>query len=96
MSDIMRPIPFAQLMDWALTEYQEQGSLFGVTKLVRYKGGPARPIFHEKIESPYGPAAGPHTQLAQNIIAQDGTGCGRRGARQMRSQALHLSWRRGL
>ena len=69
MSDIMRPIPFAQLMDWALTEYQEQGSLFGVTKLVRYKGGHARPIFHEKIESPYGPAAGPHTQLAQNIIA---------------------------
>ncbi len=30
---------------------------------------PARPIFQEKIESPFGPAAGPHTQLAQNLIA---------------------------
>ena len=30
MSDIMRPIPFAQLMDWALTEYRQQKSLFGV------------------------------------------------------------------
>ena len=27
------------------------------------------PIFGEKIETPIGPAAGPHTQMAQNIIA---------------------------
>ncbi len=67
MSDIMRPIPFAQLMDWALTEYRTQGSIFGVSKLVRHKNGQAMPIFGEKIESPFGPAAGPHTQLAQNI-----------------------------
>ena len=26
-------------------------------------------MFKEKIESPYGPAAGPHTQLAQNLMA---------------------------
>ena len=69
MSDIMRPMPFARLMNWILTEYQDQGSVFGVSKLVRHENGQARPIFKEKIESPYGPAAGPHTQLAQNIIA---------------------------
>ena len=69
MSDIMRPMPFAQLMDWALTEYKNQGSIFGVSKLVKHTGGKALPIFEEKIESPYGPAAGPHTQLAQNIVA---------------------------
>ena len=69
MSDMMRPIPFAQLMDWALTEYKTQGSVFGVRKLVRHENGQALPIFHEKIESPFGPAAGPNTQLAQNIIA---------------------------
>ena len=45
MSDIMRPIPFAQLMDWALTEYRQQKSLFGVCKLVRHENGQARPIF---------------------------------------------------
>ena len=69
MSDIMRPMPFAQLMDWALTEYKNQGSIFGVSKLVKHTSGKALPIFEEKIESPYGPAAGPHTQLAQNIVA---------------------------
>ena len=30
MSDIMRPMPFAQLMDWALEEYGTLGSVFGV------------------------------------------------------------------
>ena len=74
MSDIMRPIPFAQLMDWALTEYKERGSLFGVSKLVRHENGQALPIFAEKIEAPYGPAAGPNTQLAQNIIASYAAG----------------------
>ena len=69
MSDMMRPMPFGQLMDWALTEYKKQGTIFGVSKLVRHENGAALPIFDEKIESPYGPAAGPNTQLAQNIVA---------------------------
>ena len=69
MSDIMRPIPFGQLMNWVLTEQETQGTIFGVSKLKRYTSGQARPIFGEKIESPFGPAAGPHTQLAQNLIA---------------------------
>ena len=69
MSDIMRPMPFAHLMNWILSEYRAQGSVFGVSKLVRHADGKSLPIFEEKIESPYGPAAGPHTQLAQNIIA---------------------------
>ena len=68
MSDIMRPIPFAQLMDWILTENTEKGSIFGVRKIVRHEGG-ADPIFAEKIETPFGPAAGPNSQLAQNIVA---------------------------
>ncbi|NCB63726.1 MAG: putative selenate reductase subunit YgfK, partial [Clostridia bacterium] len=69
MSDIMRPIPFAHLMNWVLNEYRDHGSIFGVSKLVRHENGQALPIFEEKIESPFGPAAGPHTQLAQNLIA---------------------------
>ena len=70
MSDIMRPMPFAQLMDWALTEHQAQGSLFGVQKLVRYPRGRAiAAAFGGRMEAPFGPAAGPHTQLAQNLVA---------------------------
>ena len=69
MSDIMRPIPFGQLMNWILTEYHTKQSIFGVAKIVRHTNGQARPIFGEKIEAPFGPAAGPNTQLAQNIVA---------------------------
>ena len=69
MSDIMRPIPFGQLMNWALNEYRQSGSFFGVSDPVKHSNGQALPIFDGKIEAPFGPAAGPHTQLAQNIIA---------------------------
>ena len=69
MSDIMRPIPFGQLMDWVLTEYDAQGTIFGVDQLYRHTSGKTLPIFTEQVETPFGPAAGPHTQLAQNLIA---------------------------
>ena len=69
MSDIMRPIPFARLMDWSLEEHRTYGSVFGVSKLPRHEGAPRLPIFGEALEAPFGPAAGPNTQLAQNIIA---------------------------
>ena len=68
MSDVMRPIPFAQLMNWIITEHADKGSIFGIRKIVRHEGG-ADAIFAEKIETPFGPAAGPNSQLAQNIVA---------------------------
>ena len=74
MSDLMRSIPYEQLLDWVLSEYRTKGSIFGVSKVVKNTGGKARPIFKEKIESPFGPAAGPNTQLAQNIIASYAAG----------------------
>ena len=68
MSELMTPIPFRELMTWITTEYQRDGSVFGVHK--PYKAGTKKlPIFSETIETPFGPAAGPNTQLAQNIIA---------------------------
>ena len=69
MSERMYPIPFDQLMTWILTEFRQEGTVFGVRKF--YKADPDKtlPIFGEKIETPYGPAAGPNSQLAQNIIA---------------------------
>ncbi len=69
MGDIMRPIPFGHLMNWILTEYRKEQSVFGIKKIVRYPKEQALPIFGEKIETPFGPAAGPNTQLAQNIVA---------------------------
>ncbi len=70
MGEIMRPIPFGKLMHWALTEYQQQGSIFGVRKEKFFKAGEARTqIFGGEIATPVGPAAGPNSQLAQNIIA---------------------------
>lgn len=68
MSDRMSPIPFDILMEWILHEYKTSASIFGVNNLYHHKGN----VLHflgEKIEVPFGPAAGPHTQLAQNIIA---------------------------
>lgn len=69
MSELMIPIPFEQLMTWVTTEYQKEGSVFGVHR--PYVAGEKKlPIFgSEYIETPFGPAAGPNTQLAQNIIA---------------------------
>ena len=69
MSDVMRPMSFGHLMNWVLEEYSKSGSIFGVFSPVKHSDGQALPIFEEKIEAPFGPAAGPNTQLAQNIIA---------------------------
>ncbi|MBR0444888.1 MAG: putative selenate reductase subunit YgfK, partial [Clostridia bacterium] len=69
MSDKMTPIPFPALMDWILTERAEHGSVFGVRRPFQAEKGKQLSIFGEKLDTPFGPAAGPHTQLAQNIIA---------------------------
>jgi len=70
----MRTIPFGQLMVWALSEYKASGCVFGVEKLfsniIEDGISPENyEIFGEALELPFGPAAGPHTQLAQNLIA---------------------------
>ncbi len=69
MSERMYPIPFKDLMRWVITERENNKEIFGIHK--EYKADPNKtlPIFGEKIETPFGPAAGPNSQLAQNIIA---------------------------
>ena len=69
MSEQMIPIPFRELMTWIVTEYGREGSVFGVHRPYR-AGEKHLPIFGgERLETPFGPAAGPNTQLAPNIIA---------------------------
>lgn len=70
MSDIMRPVPFGELINRMFTEYRNHGSIFGIHKENFYKGSSnSIEVFGQKCATPLGPAAGPHTQLAQNIIS---------------------------
>ena len=65
----MRPMSIGHLMHWIMSEYEQKKSIFGIEKIVKHENGQALPIYEEKIESPFGPAAGPNSQLAQNIVA---------------------------
>ncbi|MGE5581807.1 MAG: putative selenate reductase subunit YgfK [Bacillota bacterium] len=70
MSDRMRVIPFANLLKWALAENAQEESIFGLpkAKFFRKRNQTNRELFGTALENPLGPAAGPHTQLAQNIV----------------------------
>ncbi|MCT4713340.1 putative selenate reductase subunit YgfK [Enterobacteriaceae bacterium H11S18] len=76
MSDIMRPIPFSELLHRMFAEYAANRSIFGIPETEFYLRDPSRQltIFGETCDTPVGPAAGPHTQLAQNIITSWLTG----------------------
>jgi putative selenate reductase len=70
MSEIMRPIPFPALIDWVLGEFKTHGSVFGISKeKIFYPQSGRMKHFDTENSSPLGPAAGPHSQLAQNILA---------------------------
>ena len=69
MSEKMTRIPYDKLLAQVCREYETSGTIFGVSHIWKSKRK-ALPMFGaEKIETPFGPAAGPNTQLAQNIIA---------------------------
>jgi putative selenate reductase len=68
----MRPIPFPSLIEWIRGEYKNHGSVFGIRKEKFYRPAGEHSdivIMGSRIGSPIGPAAGPHSQLAQNILA---------------------------
>lgn len=64
MSDKLRPVTFERLLIQTITEYKKEGTMYYVPVKVR------------ESQSPLGPAAGPHTQLAQNLIAAYAAGAG--------------------
>ena len=69
MSEKMYPLSIRELLGRMTKEYETTGGVFGVNAKYRAQSGKTLPIFGEKLETPIGPAAGPHTQMAQNIIA---------------------------
>ena len=69
MSEVMTPMSFEQLVDWVLQEKKKRGTVFGQHHAYRADGTHNRTMFGHTLETPIGPAAGPHTQMTQNIVA---------------------------
>ncbi len=76
MGDIMKSIDFKSLILRMMKEYSVNKTIFGISDKNFFKRGDERvtSIFSEKCSMPLGPAAGPHTQLSQNIVASYLTG----------------------
>lgn len=72
MSQEFGRIGIDRLLTWILKEYAE-GEIFGISKDLFFDPANHRKISMQRyglaIESPIGVAAGPHTQMAQNIIS---------------------------
>ena len=72
MSDRFHPISMEQLTDWTFTELRQKDSLFNVPRSAFFVPRPdhcfRRREYGVELETPFGVAAGPHTQMAQNII----------------------------
>ena len=69
MSEVMTPMSFEQLVEWVLQEKKKRGTVFGQHHAYQADGTHNRTMFGRTLETPIGPAAGPHTQMTQNIVA---------------------------
>lgn len=70
MGDIMRPVPFEELLTRIFDEYQSQRSIFGIPEQQFYSPQAQRSIgvFGESCATPLGPAAGPHTNWRRTLL----------------------------
>lgn len=72
MSDRFHPISMRQLSHWIFTELEESDSIFGFPRSAFFTPSPDDRFRTTKygtpMDDPFGVAAGPHTQMAQNII----------------------------
>ncbi|MCL2843010.1 MAG: putative selenate reductase subunit YgfK [Oscillospiraceae bacterium] len=74
MGHLMHPIAFDKLIRWARKEYADRGAVFGIRKDKFFTPAHRKNWFGERLGTVLGPAAGPHSQLAQNIVAAYLTG----------------------
>ena len=78
MSDKFTPTPLRQLLQIILHQLDTSGSIFGIYKeqffIPEKKNTLQFSRFGHMLENPLGVAAGPHTQLTQNIVASWLTG----------------------
>ena len=72
MSDRFQPIPMPALVDWIAQELEQRGRIFGVPRELFFRPAPGdaftRELYGARLETPFGVAAGPHSQMAQNIV----------------------------
>jgi len=72
MSDRFHLISMEQLTDWVFTELAERDSIFGIPRASFFTPSPDDRFritkYGRLLETPFGVAAGPHSQMAQNII----------------------------
>ncbi|MBS3945142.1 MAG: putative selenate reductase subunit YgfK [Melioribacter sp.] len=76
MPDVMKPLSLLQLLNQIFNEEKYHSSIFGIKKenFYREKHAAGFRFLENHLELPIGPAAGPHTQLTQNIITAYLTG----------------------
>ena len=71
-SDKFHTISLKQLLQIIIKEYDSNNSIFGIPKELFYTPTENNPlstsVFNQKLQTPLGVAAGPHSQMAQNII----------------------------
>ncbi|MCP3997039.1 MAG: FAD-dependent oxidoreductase [bacterium] len=72
MSDRFHQLTMEQLTDWVFTELETKDSIFGIPRSSFFVPSEDDRFRFKKygqlLETPFGVAAGPHTQMAQNII----------------------------
>ncbi|MDH3481470.1 MAG: FAD-dependent oxidoreductase [Gammaproteobacteria bacterium] len=73
MSELFRPISIEQLTAWLFSELECRSSVFGIPRQhffnPREDAVYRSSAFGHPLDTPFGPAAGPHSQMAQNIVA---------------------------
>ncbi|MFH1681676.1 MAG: glutamate synthase [Candidatus Eisenbacteria bacterium] len=72
---VLRPLPASLLLRRALLQREREGAVFDLPERKVYRGIPDLDCsvrsHGERASTPLGPAAGPHTQLAQNVVLAD-------------------------
>jgi len=73
MSDRFHPLPIEILSAWIADELDAKDSVFGIPRSLFFNPGNhgtlQSTVYGHFLETPLGVAAGPHSQLAQNIVA---------------------------
>ncbi len=71
MSDVMKTLSFEYLLNVCLQDYSTKGKIFEIDKkdfFLDINDNASMSFDKEYLRFPIGPAAGPHTQLAQNLL----------------------------
>ena len=73
MSDRFHPVSMEQLTHWVFTELEHKDSLFNIPRSAFFVPRPGHRFrlreYGVELDTPFGVAAGPHTQMAQNLVA---------------------------